>query len=64
MNRVKAVEKERDHLEEAKNEAMEYVHKEKEVLENQSMLYQLRRAEVEAKFSSWIKKKSELDVRR
>jgi structural maintenance of chromosome 4 len=63
VNRVKAAEKERDHLEESKNEAMEYVAKEKELLEKQSMLYQLRRAEADAKAAGVMKKKSEVEAK-
>jgi structural maintenance of chromosome 4 len=63
VNRVKAAEKERDHLEESKNEAMEYVSKEKEMLEKQSMLYQLRRAEADAKAAGVMKRKSEVEAK-
>ena len=63
VNRVKVAEKERDHLEEAKNEAMEYVTKEKELLEKQSMLYQLRRSEADTKAAGVLKKKSEAEAK-
>ena len=40
LNRVKAVEKEKDDLEGVKNEALEYLRKENEVVRKKNMLYQ------------------------
>ncbi|KAL6067100.1 Structural maintenance of chromosomes protein 4 [Balamuthia mandrillaris] len=59
--RVRIVEKERDGLEAAKNEAMEYIYKEKEIMEKQSILYQLGRAEAQAKVTAAAKKKAEIE---
>ena len=40
LNRVKAIEKEKDDLEGVKNEALEYLRKENEVVRKKNMLYQ------------------------
>jgi len=63
LHRVKAVEKERDQLAESKDEALLYLQKEKEVLQKQSLLYQLRRAEAESKASGVLAKKADIEAK-
>lgn len=63
MNRLKLVEKEKENLEGAKDEAEEYIHKEKEIIDKRSVLFQIHRHEAEESLTAFQKKKDELDTK-
>jgi len=61
LNRVKLVEKERDGLEEAKQEAEEYLRLEAAIVDKRAIVYQIQRNQIDAKVEGARKEKEELE---
>jgi hypothetical protein len=61
LNRVKLSEKERANLEPAKQEALEYVEMLRKIIDDKSILHQLKRTQAEAIVQEISKQRDELD---